>query len=264
MIAIKPASESTGADVHVVGWRPRPIPSVELPVKTEEKGAGPQPAEKMRYLSELTVFQDLSPREMEELNRVTTMSTVPRGRVFYRPEEPGEVLFILKEGRVQLYRISPEGKKLVITTLGPHTLFGEMALLGTKMHNTFAEAIEDCLICIMSRTDLERLILNKPQVAVRILEVTGPRLREAEERLENMAFKGIPARLASLLLRLAEEQASEEIVGLTHQDLAESVGTYRETATQVLNDLKADGLIEIGRKRITILNRDRLSGVANS
>ena len=133
-----------------------------------------QPAEKLKYLSELMVFQDLTSKEMEELNRITTMSTVRKGRVFYRPEEPGEVLFILKEGRVQLYRISPEGKKLVITTLGPHTLFGEMALLGTKMHNTFAEAVDDCLICIMSRTDLERLILNKPQVALRILEITGP------------------------------------------------------------------------------------------
>lgn len=236
---------------------------MESPVKTEEMSSS-QPADKLRYLSELTVFQDLSPREMEELNRVTTMSKVSKGRVFYRPEEPVEVLFILREGRVQLYRISPEGKKLVISTLGPHTLFGEMALLGAKMHNTFAEAVEDCLICVMSRTDLERLILNKPQVAVRILEVTGKRLREAEERLENMAFKGIPARLANLLLRLADEQGSGEIVGLTHQDLAESVGTYRETATQVLNDLKADGLIEIGRKHITILDRDRLSEVANS
>jgi CRP-like cAMP-binding protein len=229
-----------------------------------DKSLVAQPAEKMRYLSELAVFQDLSPREMQELNRITTMSTVPRGRVFYRPEEPGEVLFILKEGRVQLYRISPEGKKLVITTLGPHTLFGEMALLGTKMHNTFAEAIDDCLICVMSRTDLERLILNKPQVALRILEITGKRLREAEERLENMAFKGIPARLASLVLRLAEEQGSEEINGLTHQDLAESVGTYRETATQVLNDLKSQGLIDIGRKRIKILDSERLAEVAES
>ncbi len=169
---------------------------------------------------------------------------------------------------MQLYRISPEGKKLVISTLGPHTLFGEMALLGAKMHNTFAEALDDSMIVVMSRADLERLIINKPQVAVRILEVTGKRLREAEERLENMAFKGIPARLANLLLRLADEQSGEagnsEIVGLTHQDLAESVGTYRETATQVLNDLKADGLIEIGRKRIAILDRDRLSEVANS
>ncbi|MCB0044807.1 MAG: Crp/Fnr family transcriptional regulator [Caldilineaceae bacterium] len=199
---------------------------------------------------------------MDELNRITTMSTVSKGRVFYRPEEPGEVLFILKEGRVQLYRISPEGKKLVIATLGPHTLFGEMALLGTQMHNTFAEAVEDCLICVMSRTDLERLILNKPQVALRLLEVSGKRLREAEERLENMAFKGIPARLASLLLRLSKEQGSEEIVGLTHQDLAESVGTYRETATQVLNDLKNEGLLEIGRKRIRILDKEGLEEVA--
>ena len=232
--------------------------------KSDDRTAVAQPADKLRYLSELTVFQDLSPREMQELNRIITMSTVPRGRVFYRPEEPGEVLFILKEGRVQLYRISPEGKKLVITTLGPHTLFGEMALLGTKMHNTFAEAIDDCLICVMSRTDLERLILNKPQVALRILEVTGKRLREAEERLENMAFKGIPARLASLLLRLAEEQGNDEIAGLTHQDLAESVGTYRETATQVLNDLKAQGLIEIGRKRIKVLDVARLAEIAES
>lgn len=235
-----------------------------LNAKSDDRTAVAQPAEKLRYLTELTVFQDLSPREMQELNRITTMSTVPRGRVFYRPEEPGEVLFILKEGRVQLYRISPEGKKLVITTLGPHTLFGEMALLGTKMHNTFAEAIDDCLICVMSRTDLERLILNKPQVALRILEVTGKRLREAEERLENMAFKGIPARLASLLLRLAEEQGTDEIAGLTHQDLAESVGTYRETATQVLNDLKSQGLIEIGRKRIKLLDSARLTEIAES
>ena len=232
--------------------------------KIDDRTAVAQPADKLRYLSELTVFQDLSPREMQELNRIITMSTVPRGRVFYRPEEPGEVLFILKEGRVQLYRISPEGKKLVITTLGPHTLFGEMALLGTKMHNTFAEAIDDCLICVMSRTDLERLILSKPQVALRILEVTGKRLREAEERLENMAFKGIPARLASLLLRLADEQGNDEISGLTHQDLAESVGTYRETATQVLNDLKAQGLIEIGRKRIKVIDRARLAEIAES
>ncbi len=233
-------------------------------MSVDDRSTSPPPADKMRYLSELTVFQDLTAREMEDLNRITTMSTVSKGRVFYRPEELGEVLFILKEGQVQLYRISPEGKKLVITTLGPHTLFGEMALLGTKMHNTFAEAVDDCLICVMSRTDLERLILSKPQVALRVLEITGKRLREAEERLENMAFKGIPARLASLLLRLSAERDTLEIVGLTHQDLAESVGTYRETATQVLNDLKSQGLIEIGRKRINILDHDRLAVIAES
>ena len=79
-----------------------------------------------------------------------------------------------------------------------------------------------------------------------------------------MAFKGIPARLASLLLRVRVEQNSDDIKGLTHQDLAETVGTYRETATQVLNDLKVQGLIEIGRKHIVILDPQRLQAVAGS
>ena len=207
------------------------------------------PRDKIGYLSEIEIFQDLSPREIQEIDRITTISQVQKGKVFYRPEETGEVLFILKKGKVQLYRISAEGKKLVITTLGPGTLFGEMALLGQQMHNAFAEATDDCHICVMSRTDLERLFLNKPMVALRVLEITGRRLRDAEKRLEDMAFKGIPARLASLLLRVRVEQNSDDIKGLTHQDLAETVGTYRETATQVLNDLKVQGLIEIGRNK---------------
>jgi CRP-like cAMP-binding protein len=218
--------------------------------------------EKQDLLSDVDLFRDLSERDMAELDRITTTTSVPRGRVFYQPEDVSEVLFMLKTGRVQLYRISPEGKKLVIATLGAGTLFGEMALLGQQMHNAFAEALDDCLILVIRRSDLERLILNKPEVGLRILETTGKRLRDAEKRLEDMAFKGIPARLASLLLRLAEERGSNEIVGLTHQDLAETIGTYRETATQVLNDMKSQGLIEIGRKRIRILDEERLSELA--
>ncbi|MEJ5198419.1 MAG: Crp/Fnr family transcriptional regulator [Anaerolineae bacterium] len=219
---------------------------------------------KREYLQENELFRDLPARDIAELERITTLTNVPRGRVFYRPEDPGERLFLLQEGRVQLYRISPEGKKLVIATLGPGALFGEMALLGQQMHNAFAEAIEDCSIMVLNRTDLERLILNVPTIGRRILALTHKRLSDAEARLEDIAFKGIPARLASLLLRLAAEQDGRTITGLTHQDLAEMIGTYRETATQVLNDLKNDGLIEIGRKRITILDLERLRKVAEA
>ncbi|MDQ1301975.1 MAG: family transcriptional regulator, cyclic receptor protein [Chloroflexota bacterium] len=220
--------------------------------------------EKRDYLQDSELFRDLSPRDMAELERVTTLTAVPRGRVFYRPEDPGERLFLLRAGRVQLYRISPEGKKLVIATLGAGALFGEMALLGQQMHSAFAEAMEDCSIMVMSRADLERLMLNDATIGRRILALTRKRLSDAEARLEDMAFKGIPARLASLLLRLAADQGSASISGLTHQDLAETIGTYRETATQVLNDLKTAGLIEIGRKRITILDTDRLRDIAET
>jgi CRP-like cAMP-binding protein len=220
--------------------------------------------DKLGYLSDVDLFRDLSERDRSELERMTTITNVSRGRVFYQPEDVSEVLFLIKQGRVQLYRISPEGKKLVIATLGPGTIFGEMALLGQQMHNAFAEAMDDSVILVMSRTDLERLILNKPILGLRMLEITGRRLSDAETRLEDMAFKGIPARLASLLLRLSAERNSADIVGLTHQDLAETIGTYRETATQVLNDMKTAGLIEIGRKRIVILDRERLVALAQS
>lgn len=219
---------------------------------------------KIGYLQMMDIFQDLTEEEIEEIDRATTMSTCRRGRIFYMPEDTSEVLFLLKEGRVQLYRISPDGKKLVIDTISPGAIFGEMALIGQGMHNTFAEATEECVLCIMSREDVERLLVTKPKVALRIFEELGNRLKETEARLEEIAFKGIPARLASFLLQLADEHDGDTIVGMTHQDLGEQIGTYRETTTQTLNIFKADGLIDIGRKRIIILDREGLARIAES
>jgi len=219
---------------------------------------------KIGYLQMVDIFQDLTAEEIEEIDRATTVSTARRGKILYMPEDTSEVLFLLKEGRIQLYRISPDGKKLVIGTIAPGAIFGEMALIGQGMHNTFAEATEDCVLLVMSREDVERLLVTKPMVALRIFEELGSRLKETESRLEEIAFKGIPARLASLLLQLASEQGDHTVTGMTHQDLGEQIGTYRETTTQTLNTFKADGLIEIGRKRITILDREGLERIAES
>lgn len=216
---------------------------------------------KLDYLRTVDMFQGLSPAEMQEMDRTTTMSTCRRGKVFYQPQDNSEVLFILKKGRVQLYRLSPDGKKLVVGTIGPGTIFGEMAIIGQRMHNQFAEAADDCLLCVMSRHDVERLILSKPAVALRFMKIMADRLSQAEARLEDMAFKSIPARLAALLLTLRKDQG-DSIAGYTHQDLAEAVGTYRETATQTLNEFKARRLIDIGRKRIDILDPAGLEEVA--
>lgn len=218
--------------------------------------------DKIGYLQMVHVFQDLSDADIEEIDRITTVTSCRKGKILYMPEDTSEVLFLLKEGRVQLYRISPDGKKLVIDTVGPGSIFGEMALIGQGMHNSFAEAIEDCVFYVMSREEVERLLLTKPKVAVRLFEDLGRRLKEAETRLEELAFRGIPARLASRLLQLADEQGSDTITGLTHQDLGEQIGTYRETTTQTLNMFKGEGLIDIGRKRIVIVDREGLQRVA--
>lgn len=220
--------------------------------------------QKLNYLSSIQVFRDLSPTELAEMDRQITMSTCEPGKIFYMPEDSGEILFLLKKGQVQIYRLAPNGKKLVVTTLGPGAIFGEMSLVGQGMHNTFAEAVDECLLCVMSRADVERLMREKPTVAYRFFETMGNRVSQLEERLENIAFKSIPARLADLLLRLVGEQGDNEIRGYTHQDFSEMLGTYRETITQTLNDFKAKGMIEIGRKRVVLLDRSRLQMLAEA
>jgi CRP/FNR family cyclic AMP-dependent transcriptional regulator len=217
---------------------------------------------KVGYLKTVEIFRDLSDHELEALE--SSVSTIPcaAGKIFYGPEDSGEALFIIKEGKVQLYRISPEGRKLVTSTLGPGTIFGEMTLIGQGMYDSFAEATEECSVCKMERNDVERLLLEKPEVALRILEVIGRRLLEVEARLEDIAFKTVAGRLASLLLRLMREQG-RSIRGLTHQNLADDIGTHRETATQTLTRFRSEGLVDTGRKRIEVLDPEGLQLIAN-
>ena len=215
---------------------------------------------KVAYLSETDLFQDLAARDLDELERSTAMSNCNRGRVFFTPGETGEVLFILKSGRVNLYRMTPEGKKLVIATIEPGTVFGEMSLIGQGMFDSFAKAAEDCTLCVMSRVDVERLLRDHPAVSVRLLELLARKLQETQERLADVAYKSVPACIAATLLRLSSD--GEAPVHLSHQDIAEMVGTYRETATRILNELRADELIELKRMQIVVRDAEGLDAVA--
>jgi len=218
--------------------------------------------EKLKYLSTIEIFRDLSRGEIKEIIRQFTMTSCAAGKIFYMPGESGEVLFLLKKGRVQLYRLSPEGKKIVVATLGHGAIFGEMSLVGQGMYDTYAGAVDECILCVMSRPDVERLMREKPQVALRIVEALSNRLIQMERQLEEVAFKSIAARLASLLLRLSAESGSNEVAGYTHQDFAEMLGTYRETITQTLNDLRVNGLVQIERKKMILTDRAGLEDVA--
>jgi CRP/FNR family cyclic AMP-dependent transcriptional regulator len=101
--------------------------------------------------------------------------------------------------------------------------------------------------------------MEKPRVALRFMEAMAHRLQETESQLEDLAFKGIPSRLAGLLLKLSDQTL---VKGFSHQDYAEMLGTYRETTTQILNDFKNQGWIAIGRKRIEIFDREALEARA--
>src|SRR5437870_5770947 len=176
---------------------------------------------------------------------MAVMTTCPAGKIFYSPNETGEVLFILKKGRVQLYRMSSEGRKLIIGTIEAGSIFGEMMLVGQGMYDAFAEAIEESLICVMKRRDVETMLVTKPRVALRLLEVMAKRLRETEERLEQAIFGDVQSQLIALLLRMHREHKTETI-DTTHEALADQLGVYRETVTIALSNLRKRGLISIG------------------
>jgi CRP-like cAMP-binding protein len=219
--------------------------------------------EKSSYLSGIDMFRDLNASELTEIEPYVTTLSFRSGKMFFMPEDHGEVLYFLTKGRVQLYRLSLAGKKLVTAIMGPGSFFGEMSVVGRGIHSAFAESVEDCVVSVMGRQDFTRLLRTKPQVALRFAEAMGSRMKLLEANLEELAFKNVPSRLAGFLLRAAQDQdRTVEVEGFTHQDLGELVGSYRETVTQTLNEFKANGLVDIGRKRITLLDRRSLELVA--
>jgi CRP-like cAMP-binding protein len=214
---------------------------------------------KLTYLKGTDLFQDFTPEELEPFHHTIQMATCRTGHVFYRPGETGEVMFLLKAGAAQLYRLSADGRKFVFAEVPASSIFGEMACIGQAMYECFAEATADSVICTLNRTDVQRLILAYPRFALRLIETMGQRMVQAERQLEALAFKTVVPRLADFLQR---ESKDGLIDGLSHQDIGERLGVHRETATYALNELKAAGIVEIGRRRLRVIDGERLAQVA--
>ncbi len=199
----------------------------------------------------MDIFCDLEPEAMAAFEQQTEMRTCRKGQILYSQEDRAEVLFLLKRGRVQLYRLTPSGKRLELAVIEPGTFFGEMPLIGESLRHTFAEAVEDSLICVMSRADIEGLMRKRSEVALRMIEVLGRRLALCEARLEEMAYRSVPARIAAVLVRLSQGQ-NGEVVSITHQELGDMLGALRESVTKVIDDFQREGLVELGRGRVIL------------
>ncbi|MDP1588996.1 MAG: Crp/Fnr family transcriptional regulator [Prosthecobacter sp.] len=202
-------------------------------------------------LSEVDIFQDLGESEVEGIARSAQMKDVPAGSLLISPNQTNEVLFILKKGRVRLYRLASDGRSLTTAIIEPGQIFGEMLAMGQHLEDTYGEAIEDSVVCIMSRGDVNGLLLADPRVSSRIAELLGSRVLELERRLGDTVLMSVPARVASALAILAKVDGGE--VRLTHEQLADLVGTTRETTTKVLGDLRQRGLVRLRRGRIQVI-----------
>ena len=159
-------------------------------------------------------------------------------------------LFALMKGRVQLIREGPNGRRLALATLNPGAMFGEGALLASQDPSVKAVALTDCIVWMVPAPQAQELVLRYPVLSWGILQTVGERLAQVENRMEEVAYKRLPERLAGLLLELAN--GGHYIRGTSHQALADMLGTYRETISAILRGFKDAGLVELGYRKIEL------------
>jgi CRP-like cAMP-binding protein len=208
----------------------------------------------------------LPPAALQEVDRMAPMNVARKGTLIMEPGTPREVLYLLKEGRVRIYRMNPEGRQLTTALLGSGNVFGEVGSLSTGTHGAFAEAVEETILCLLRRPDVERLLQNHPQLSLRLIELLSEQLRQTQELMGYLALEDVRSRLLYLLVRLAAEFGTEgekpwQLIraDLTHQDLASMIGSSRETVSNMISALAREGLVRTGRKEIWI-NREAARG----
>lgn len=204
------------------------------------------------------------PVEDPAFGRALTILRVPPGDCVAMPEDMKQHLYILMSGMVQLVVTNKEGRSMVTARLGPGAVFGEDALLDLgDSTGVCAQAIEPCIVWQITGDQAGVFVDRHPVIGLGMLRTFGRRLAQVENRLEDVAYKRLPERLAGEILRQRRLSSSEQ-VRISHQALADILGTYRETISAILRDFKRENWVELGYRRITILNAAALGELAGA
>jgi len=224
---------------------------------------------KVGLLREVDLFAGLSPAELKEISRTLPMQTCQVGGLVSSPDDDDERLYVIKRGRVRLYRLTPDGKQLTLEILDKGRIVGRMAWLGQQLTDAYAEAIEEALICSFTPRELQRLIDRFPSVGVNIIRYLSGRLAASEREREVMAFRSVEQRLAARLVELSERfgQPTEDGVAidvrLTQQELADMIGTSRETLATTVASLRERRVLDMHNQRVVILDLPRVRELAD-
>ena len=223
----------------------------------------PTSGEPFSCLSEVELFADLSADEIAAFDRMAPARAFRNGEIVFSQSQPVTALFILKKGRVRIFRVTEDGKALTMAILEPGAVFGEMILVGQRMYDNYAEAIEDTQICQLGVRDVERHLLSDPRIAIRVSRYLGEQVARLEERLTDLALRPLLARASSTLVRLAGSQRASRLghvtIRLTHDQLAGLLGATRESTSKTMADLASRGLIRQARGRIVLIDVDGLA-----
>ena len=216
---------------------------------------------KLWYLENFNLRQILTLEERKKVAGTAVMQHMPRKEVLYFPTEASDSVYILKEGKVKIYRQSPDGKEIILNIIRPGELFGELGIAGQQEREEAAEVLEDAVVCIISLKDMQELMQCMPSLNTEILKRLGTRVKKVQNRLESLICKNAEQRIRSLIKEIAQEHGRvvagdpdqvEVKLGLTHADIGKLTATCRQSVSTLLRDLEKQGVIKYDRKRIYV------------
>ena len=220
-------------------------------------------------LGDLQIFAALDPMALARLAETSVMHERPAGSVLFTAGEPCRGLYIVVEGRVRIYRLSPEGREQVLHVEGPGRPVAELPLFDGGAYPASAVTMEDARLLFLPREAFERLYRSDPDAAQAIIQALGRRLRHLVQLTETLAFRDVAARLASLLAGYAQRSGERTRDGVvlqldrTREELGLEIGAARESVSRAFKQLTRKGLIRsLGRHRLLIPDVQRLRTIA--
>ena len=210
------------------------------------------------YLKQVSIFKSLNDEEALDLVSVAKKRTFRSGEVIFHRDDPGQTLYIIKEGKVKICLISPDGQEISLVVFGKGECFGEFSLLDGLPRSADAVALEKVECYILQRADFHNVIMKKPRIAIQVMEVLCERLRKTDQQVEDLIVLDVYGRVAKKLLELAQTHGVQTENGvlidvrLTQQDLAAMVGASRESVNKVLGYFTDKEFITTDKHKITI------------
>lgn len=214
--------------------------------------------QKLMLLSQISLFEELPMDDLMVIDEMSKMEPIKKGTLILNPNSPVKSLFLLKKGQVRLYRINSEGKEFTADILFDGNIFGETTSLSLTDDQIYAEAMTDTHLCVLGKEEFEAFIEKNPKIAIKFINILSARLKETYSMSEKLALGDVRYRILYLLLKLSEKTGRRKNqwqsieMKLTHLDIANMVGSTRETTSAVVSQLKKKGVIKKGIKHFSI------------
>ncbi|WP_457681012.1 Crp/Fnr family transcriptional regulator [Thermovibrio sp.] len=205
----------------------------------------------MEFLKEVSLFSKLSEKQLKELSGISFTKRYFKGEIIFSPEQKGEFFFVLKRGKVKIFK-SSKGKEQVIRVFERPAVFGEAASFTGGNFPAWAEALTDCEVLLIPRKGFLELLKEDPEIGMRLLSVMAQRLIYLTEVIERLSLKNALSKLSSYLLKRAQSLGGE--FEFSTNLAATELGLTKETVSRMLAKLKEVGAIEKERNRIKVKN----------